>query len=271
MTSAALRRPLPAGHVEALLVAALLLVAAAAWVLTANRMDGMDAGPGTDLGGLGWFVVAWLTMMAAMMLPSMTPAALAHARLQERGRVVPAGRLSATTGLFVAGYLASWGAAGLAGYALVEGVRSLDLGFLAWDEAGRFVAAGAIAGAALYQLAPLKERCLRHCRRPLGFMGEHWRLGPLGAVRMGMEHGGLCLGCCWALMATLFAVGVMSLGMMAFVAALIAAEKLLPRRKAVSRVVAVLLAALALAVAVAPEEVPGLTIPGSQENMEEMS
>jgi predicted metal-binding membrane protein len=270
MTSAALRRPLPAGRVEALLVAALLLVAGAAWVLTADRMNGMDAGPGTELGGLGWFAVAWLTMMAAMMLPSVTPAALTHARI-ERERALPAGRVSAATGLFVAGYLAAWGAAGIAGYALVEGVRSLDLGVLAWDEAGRFVAAGAIAGAALYQLAPLKDRCLRHCRRPHGFMAERRRPGPLGAVRMGMEHGGLCLACCWALMATLFAVGVMSLGMMAFVAALIAAEKLLPRQAAASRGVAVVLAALALAVAVAPEEVPGLTVPGSLETMEEMS
>jgi predicted metal-binding membrane protein len=271
MTSAALRRPLPAGRVEGPLVAALLLVAGVAWVLTAARMEGMDAGPGTELGGLGWFVVAWLTMMAAMMLPSMAPAALAHARLHEGHRALPAGILGATTGLFVAGYLASWGAAGIAGYALVEGVRALDPGFLAWDEAGRFVAAGAIAGAALYQLTPLKDRCLRHCRSPLGFMEAHWRPGPLGAVRMGMEHGGLCLGCCWTLMATLFAVGVMSLGMMAFVAALIAAEKLLPRRAAVSRGVAVLLAVLSLAVAVAPEDVPWLTIPGSHETMEEMS
>ena len=96
-------------------------------------------------------------------------------------------------------------------------MRSLHLGFLAWDEAGRYVAGGAILAAALFQLTPVKEACLRRCRDPL-------------AARSGLEHGAHCIACCWALTAALFALGVMSIGWMALVAALIAGERLLPSR-----------------------------------------
>jgi predicted metal-binding membrane protein len=250
-------------------VALALTLAAVAWALTNDRMAGMDAGPGTDLGGLGWFTVAWVTMMAAMMFPSFAPMVLTHARMgkvrRDRRRAAPA----SATALFVVGYLLAWAAAGLLGYMTVEGVRELDPGFLAWEELGPYVAGGVILGAALYQLSPLKDSCLRQCRSPLMLL-QPWRPGHVGALRMGFEHGGFCIGCCWALMAALFALGVMSVGWMAFIAGLIAAEKLLPWRAVASRGIAVLLAVLAIAVAFAPAEVPTLTIPGSPEAMEEM-
>jgi predicted metal-binding membrane protein len=233
------------GTGDALAIVALVGVAAGCWVLTANRMQGMDMGPGTDLGALGWFAGVWATMMAAMMLPSLAPMAVAY-----RG-----------TALFAAGYLASWVAAGLLAYALIEAVHGLDLGFLAWDRAGQYVAAGVIAGAALYQLTRAKRICLRHCREPR-HLNERWRPGRLGALRMGIEHGGWCVGCCWALMAALFALGVMSVGWMVLIAALIAIERLLPWDALTRDTAAVVLAALALGVAIAPAQVPGLTIPG---------
>jgi predicted metal-binding membrane protein len=242
-------RPRP---VEVGLVASLLVVAAGAWAVTDERMGGMDAGPGTELGGLGWFAVVWVTMMAAMMLPSIAPMVLAH----------PGVQIGATPA-FVAGYLLTWGAVGTLGWALVEGVRSLDLGVLAWDEAGQYVAGGAILAAAIYQPSRLKQRSLSRCRNPRAFVSEHWRPGRVGALRMGIEHGGVCVRSSWALMATLFALGVMSLAWMVLVAALIATEKLLPWRTVATRGIVVLLAVLAVAVAVAPEDVPGLTIPGS--------
>jgi predicted metal-binding membrane protein len=248
---AATLRSAPSRATRAALVAALLATAAAAWVLTGERMEGMDAGPATDLGTPGWFLGGWVLMMAAMMLPSLAPAALAHARQA----APPLGG----SALFAAGYLVPWAAAGVLGYAIVEGVRALDLGFLAWDEAGRFVAAGVILGAALYELTPAKDRCLRHCRHPRAFLARHGH----GALRSGIEHGAICVGCCWALMAALFALGVMSLTWMAVVAALIAIEKLLPWRTVASRGTAVVLATLGLAVALAPEQVPGLTVPAT--------
>jgi predicted metal-binding membrane protein len=253
------RTPPRSGPVQLALVASLLVAAAGAWAVTGDRMDGMDAGPGTELGGLGWFAVVWVTMMAAMMLPSIAPMVLAHARAQ-----------IGATPAFVAGYLLTWAAVGLLGWALIEAVRSLDLGVLAWDEAGPYVAGGAILAAAIYQLSPLKNRSLRRCRNPRAFVAEHWRPGAVGALRMGIEHGRLCVGSSWALMAALFALGVMSIGWMVLVAALIATEKLLPWREVVTRGVVVLLAVLAVAVAFAPEDVPGLTIPGSPAAMEAM-
>jgi predicted metal-binding membrane protein len=256
------RTPPRSGPVQVALVASLLAVAAGAWAVTGDRMGGMDAGPGTELGGLGWFAVVWVTMMAAMMLPSIAPMVLAHARVQ-----------IGATPAFVGGYLLTWAAVGMLGWALIEGVRSLDLGVLAWDEAGPYVAGGAILAAAIYQLSPLKNRSLRRCRTPRAFVSEHWRPGHGGALRMGIEHGQVCVASSWALMATLFALGVMSVGWMVLVAALIAAEKLLPWRTLATRGIAVLLAVLAVGVALAPDDVLGLTIPGSpaaKEAMERM-
>jgi predicted metal-binding membrane protein len=259
MEAAALGGSPRPGPVQVGVVASLLAVAGVAWAVTGDRMGGMDAGPGTELGGLGWFAVVWVTMMAAMMLPSIAPMALAHARVQ-----------AGATPAFVAGYLLTWAAVGMLGWALIEGVRSLDLGVLAWDEAGPYVAGGTILAAAIYQLSPLKKRSLRRCRNARAFVAEHWRQGRVGGLRIGIEHGRVCLGSSSALMATLFALGVMSVSWMVLVAALIAAEKLLPWKEVASRGIVVLLAVLAGAVAFAPEDVPGLTIPGSPAAMEAM-
>jgi predicted metal-binding membrane protein len=263
MEAAALGRTSPpSGPVQVGVVASLLVVAAGAWAVTGDRMGGMDAGPGTELGALGWFAVVWVTMMAAMMLPSIAPMVLAHARVQ-----------IGATPAFVAGYLLTWAAVGMLGYALVEGVRSLDLGVLAWHEAGPYVAGGTILAAAVYQLSPLKNRSLRRCRNPSAFVSEHWRPGPVGALRTGIEHGRVCVASSGALMAALFALGVMSVGWMVLVAALIATEKLLPWLTVATRGIAVLLAALGIALAFAPEDVPGLTVPGPSDAapaMEEM-
>jgi predicted metal-binding membrane protein len=250
VTVIALRRSGPA---ERGLTAVVLAAAAAAWVLTANRMAGMDAGPETELGSVGWFGVSWFVMMTAMMLPAVAPMVVAYGR--------QAVRVDAT-GAFAGAYLLTWLAAGLVGYAAIEAVCSLNLGFLGWGSGGRYAAGGVIAFAALYQLTAAKEGCLRRCRDRRSFMHKHWRSGRLGALRMGLAHGGYCIGCSWALMATLFALGVMSLTWMAMIAVLIAAERLLDRRARL--VVALVLVVLGAWVALAPGDVPRLTVPGSQ-------
>jgi predicted metal-binding membrane protein len=229
-------------------------VAALAWVVTANRMEGMDMGPGTELGSLGWFAGVWAVMMTGMMLPSLSPMAIAYSRGAGGGRVRSVGG----TALFGAGYLLVWLAAGLFAYALVEGVRSVELGLLGWEKGGRYVAGGVIVGAALYELTPLKARCLRHCRDPRLL---RLRPGATGALLAGVEQGRFCVGCSWALMAALFALGVMSIGWMLLIAALIAFEKLLPWEVLPSGATAALLVVLGIAVMLFPDQVPGLTIP----------
>ena len=238
---------------RSVLIPALLAVAGLGWALTGERMQGMARGPGAELGDLDWFTVSWVLMTAAMMLPSLAPAAVTGARAQV-GPVLA----------FVVGYLGAWTAAGLAGYTLVEGVRSLELGVLAWDEAGRYVVAGTVLAAAGYQVTQPKEACLRRCRCRRPFARDR-------SLRAGIEHGRFCVGCCWALMAALLALGAMSIAWMAVIAALITLERLLPWRRAAARGVALALGVLAIAVAVAPEDVPGLTVPGASGAMQAMN
>jgi predicted metal-binding membrane protein len=164
---------------------------------------------------------------------------------------------------FVAGYLVTWAAAGLIAYALFDLVRALLGDQLAWDGAGKWVAGGTLIVAAAYEVTPLKNACLGKCRSPLGFLLGSWRDGTNGAFEMGARHGAWCVGCCWALMASLFALGVMSLAWMAFVAALIALEKTLPWERVVAPATAAVLVVLGVLLIAAPSSVPGLTVPGA--------
>ena len=243
-----------------LTVAALLGVALVTWIVTISRMRGMDQGPGTDLGGLGWFVGVWVTMTAAMMLPSTAPMVLA-VRSGARGRERDRPPASAVAVLFVVGYLAAWTAYGLAAYGLFRALSAHHPGFVAWHRYGPLVAGTAVAAAGVYQLTPLKRSCLRHCRTPLHFVMHRWRRGAAGAAAMGLEHGAWCVGCCLGLMLALFAVGVMSVAWMAIVAVVVFAEKVLPGGARLTAPVAITLVALGALIAVAPGRVPGLTEP----------
>ena len=254
---------LAADRVRVALICVLLALAALAWLVVARRMAGMDAGPGTDPGALGFYALSWVVMMAAMMFPSIAPMVLAFAWIQTRRRARGAVQGTVSTSLFVAGYLVSWTAFGVAAYAAFTWVRSLSIGALDWSRDGRYLAGGVLVAAAIYQLTPAKDACLRRCRSPLDFVLEHWREGQLGALRMGAIHGAWCVGCCWMLMAALFALGLMSITWMIVLAAAIAAEKLLPSPAATNRVIAAALATLGIAVISYPSNVPGLVIPNS--------
>jgi predicted metal-binding membrane protein len=250
-------RPLPR---QVMLPAAVVAGALLAWVVTYQRMHGMDAGPGTDLGALGWYVGVWVTMMAAMMLPSVAPMVLTFARITEtRAR---RGQAPATpTWIFVSAYLLAWTAYGLVAFGVYRAAKHLAPHFLAWNHGGRYVAGGALALAGLYELTPLKQVCLRHCRGPLHFILGGWREGRTGALRMGIEHGLYCVGCCWGLMLALFGLGVMSLTWMAVIAAIIFAQKVLPAGDRLAPVFAVGFVAFGIWVAAAPASVPGLHVP----------
>jgi predicted metal-binding membrane protein len=188
--------------------AGLLLVSVAAWAALLAMGDEMPMGAGLWIG-------AWTVMMAAMMLPSTSPLVLLYARQST----------AASSTLLTAGYVAVWAGVGLAAY-------GIDMRLP--DPSNRVVGA-VLIGAGLYQLTPLKTACLRRCRNPADFLVTHWRRGRVGALRLGVEHGAYCVGCCWALMGVLVVAGSMSLAWVVAIALVVAGEKLLPAGQLLGR------------------------------------
>jgi len=200
-------------------------------------------------------------MMAAMMFPSVSPTIALYARMS-------ASRVLSVA--FTAGYLATWAAAGVVAFVIASATARLADGDLAWDNGGQTLAGATLLVAAAYELTPLKDVCLGKCRSPLGTLLGSWRAGWGGGFRMGLGNGAWCVGCCWALMASLFALGVMSVTWMAVVAGLIALEKTLPWRRAATYGTTLVLVVLGVLMLTAPDVLPGLTIPG-QSPMPSMS
>jgi predicted metal-binding membrane protein len=259
-------------RLERALIALLLGVAGLAWWWTAERMKGMDRGPWTGLGALGWFLGIWIVMMAAMMLPSVAPAVVAYARVARARSAIPTVALYARLArdrtalaplVFTSGYLAVWAAAGLVAFGLAGTASHVAGDILTWSRGGRWLAGAALLCAAVYQLTPLKEACLSRCRTPLGLMLSSRRRGRLGGFGLGLSSGAWCAGCCWGLMASLFALGVMSIAWAALVAALVALEKILPWRRIATWGAGALLAGLGILMLVAPDLVPALTVPAA--------
>ena len=256
LPGAGLRPAYAAARAQVGLIALLFALAGVGWWWTIDQMQGMDNGPWTGLGTLGWFLGVWLVMMGAMMIPSVSPTVALYTRMtRERSLLLPL--------FFSAGYLVTWGAAGVLAFALARGGGAAVGDVFAWARAGRWIAGATLLAAAVYELTPLKDACLGRCRSPLGFLLGSWRSGRKGALRMGALNGAWCVGCCWALMASLFALGVMSVTWMAVAAGVIAVEKTLPWKRVATWGTAALLLGLALLLLVAPDAVPALTIPGS--------
>jgi predicted metal-binding membrane protein len=252
-TGSSLRPAYAATRAHLGIVAVLVGLAAVGWWWTVVEMRGMDDGPWTALGTFGWFLGVWVVMMAAMMFPSVSPTVALYARMS-RSRVLPVA--------FTAGYVATWAAAGAVAFLIALTTAHAARGTLRWDGAGQGIAGVTLLVAAGYELTPLKDVCLGKCRSPLGTLLGSWRAGWSGAFRMGLGNGAWCVGCCWALMASLFALGVMSVTWMAVVAGMIAIEKTLPWRRVATYGTAIVLVVLGVLVLVAPEALPGLTVPG---------
>lgn len=214
----------------------------------------------TDPGPLVFFLATWVVMLAAMMFPSVAPMVVSYARIhrhrRKTGRYAPPG----STGVFVAGYLITWTVFGVVAYSLYTSVVALFPGFFTSEQGSGYLAAGVIMVAAAYQFTAAKDVCLMKCRTPMDFILHRMRHGYGGALRMGLEHGAWCVGCCWALMVALFALGVMSVGWMAVVGAFIAAEKMLPWKRFANRSVAVALVVIALGVALSPAPMGGMVM-----------
>jgi len=191
-------------------------------------MDGMTMA--WSLGYAALMLAMWWIMMIAMMVPSAAPMILLYGRVsrhaQKKGQMAQ-GVLP--TFVFVLGYLAAW----LGFSALATGAQwglehaGLVHQMLMWSTSTTLTGLLLIAAGA-YQLTPLKQACLEHCRSPAGYLSEHWRDGRSGAFQMGLTHGTYCLGCCWVLMALLFAGGVMNLVWIAGIAIIVLIEKVAP-------------------------------------------
>jgi predicted metal-binding membrane protein len=190
------------------------------------------------------YVVAWAVMMAAMMVPSAMPMIGLYAATQ-RNAASAAAQVAAVAS-FVLMYLALWAATGLPIYFASLALMAMAPGTLAYVTAGVLVTAG------VFQLSPLKQVCLRHCRSPLGFLMGHWRAGWRGGLALGWAHACYCLGCCWALMLVLVVAGAMGLPWVLVIACVVAAEKLVRRGEWIARASGIALALLGLAVAVHP-------------------
>jgi predicted metal-binding membrane protein len=262
-------------------LAVLVLATSAAWALTINQaltmempmglvvpngaMDDMGEMAPISMATVGWsvegattFLVIWAVMMAAMMLPAAAPMVLVFAAVHAKRRGQP---IFVPTWIFVVGYLLVWTAVGLAVYVLVQIGRDFTASLTsASPSTGAPIALGAtLALAGLYQLTPLKRVCLTHCRSPLGFVLGHWREGRVGALQMGIRHGGYCLGCCWALFAVLVVAGIMSLAWMLLLTLVIFAEKVFPHGRRVTMGVGVVLLVLGVLVATNATRMPWIT------------
>jgi predicted metal-binding membrane protein len=202
--------------------------------MDAPSTSGMESVASSGMSGMGpeswsWasfsaFLVAWTVMMAAMMFPAVAPLLLLY-------RSMASGRSGghAPVWILAAGYLLVWTAAGAVAWTIVQvGIEIGNrLGAGSRGTVAPLALGVTLIVAGLYQLTPLKQACLRQCQSPIGFLMSHWRAGKSGAVRMGLQHGLFCLGCCWALFAVLVAAGVMSLAWMLLLTLVVFAEKVI--------------------------------------------
>ncbi len=214
-------------------VAALTLVA---WMYLVAMAAGMDAGAAMAMrpwtpGYAAMMFLMWVIMMVGMMVPSAAPVMLLHARVRRRrgGRV-------ADTGVFLSGYLVAWTLFSAGATALQWGLAELALLSPAMAATSPAFGATVLVAAGVYQFTPWKNACLSHCRSPIDFLARRWRHGAGGALRMGIEHGAYCVGCCWLLMAILFVVGVMDLLWVAAIAAFVLVEKVAPAGRQLTRI-----------------------------------
>lgn len=228
--------------------AILLALAAVAWLVTWRQMSGMML---MDL-TIPVFMAMWLTMMVAMMFPTVAPVVLAH-----RMVVLQRGEGNLPTVAFLAGYLLIWTAIGLVPLAGVLAYQAVAMNI---DARWLAVAGGAVLViAGLYQFTPWKSFCLNHCRTPMHFILTHdFGGGSPAALRAGISHGLFCLGCCWALMAVLVIVGLMSLVWMAVIALVFLLEKNWRYGVTVSKIAGVAVTGLGLTVAIIPGLLPRL-------------
>ncbi len=225
-------------------IAGLTFVTLMAWAYTLSgagmhmNMPGMNA---VD-SGFDYFLMMfpmWIIMMVAMMLPSAAPMILLFAAINQKQR--ERGAPFASTTLFTLGYLLAWGAFSIGATLLQWALGDAEIIQHTLRINNPVIGAGLMLGAGLWQLTPVKRTCLEYCRSPVHYISAHWRKGRMGALRMGLQHGAFCLGCCWFLMALLFVGGIMNLYWIIAIAVYVLLEKFVPNGQALARLSGVLL------------------------------
>ncbi len=200
----------------------------------------------------GYFLlmfIMWWVMMVAMMLPAAAPMILMFATVNRKNR--ERGDAAVPTGIFAASYILTWGVFSFLATMLQWSLEAASLLSPMMESASIPFGAALLIGAGIYQMTPLKYACLRHCRSPLHYLAHKWRSGTGGAIRMGLEHGSFCLGCCWVLMGLLFYGGVMNIGWIAGLTLYVIVEKVAPYGHWISRCSGVILIAWGAAVLLA--------------------
>jgi predicted metal-binding membrane protein len=259
--------PLP--RQRAIILGVLLTLAALAWALViwqavalrastmATGMAGAMAAPaGLTMGmGVALFLAIWVAMMVAMMFPASAPMILMFSAIAAGKR--QRGQAYAPTWIFVAGYLLVWTLAGVLAYLVALGLDTLAAHSMVLMTNASRIGGLLLVAAGVYQLSPLKNVCLAKCRTPTQFVMTSWRDGTLGALRMGVEHGIFCLGCCWLLFVILFPLGMMNIAALALLTALIFAEKVLPVGRPVAIVAGAALILYGALVVAVPTLLPG--------------
>lgn len=270
----------PWGHVPISLLVSLVVLTGAAWSLTIYQgvsmsmpmgiavrggmaADGMAGMAMSGMTASGWslwgaviFVAVWMVMMVAMMIPAAAPMILIFASAQARR----AHNVAVPTWIFVAGYILVWTVAGALVYVFVQIGSELATPLTPLERAtwAPLALGSTLIVAGLYQLTPLKLVCLSHCRSPFAFVAQHWRDGKVGALIMGLRHGGYCLGCCWALFAVMVAAGVMSLAWMLLLTLVVFIEKVVALGNCVTSATGIALILLGIVVAGGAVRMPWL-------------
>jgi predicted metal-binding membrane protein len=239
-----------------LILALLLTLTLAAWALLAWQSVGMGMAMASPTMGLRapLFLAIWVVMMVAMMFPTAAPMILTFHRVQAGKRA--RGEAFVATWVFVAGYMLVWLLAGIVAYAGAAAAEAAAARLAIPDATAARIGGAVLVAAGIYQLTPLKDLCLAKCRTPVGFIMTAWRDGTAGALRMGLAHGGYCLGCCWLLFVILFPLGIMNIAAMAAVTLLVFAEKSLPWSRLTVRAAAVALVAYGALVLIQPRLLP---------------
>ena len=255
-----------------------LVLAAAAWALLVWQTAGadMDMAMATPTMGMRapLFLTIWVVMMVAMMFPTAAPMILTFHKLQASKR--ERGEAFVSTWVFVAAYLLMWGFAGIVAFAGASAAEAVAARAALSHATAVRIGGAFLVVAGAYQLTPFKDLCLAKCRTPIGFIMTSWRDGTAGALRMGLLHGGYCLGCCWLLFVVLFPLGIMNISALAVITLVVFAEKTLPQGRLIARGTAAVLVAYGAAVIVAPRALPtfmergGMVMPVAPKDMPSM-